>query len=262
MGAKSESRKAFLHKHPLCCFCGGVRKSEEVDHVPSRVLFKDRQWPEGFEFPSCIRCNRATRLDEQVVAMLALVNTGPTQLADSAEVKERMRAVAYNHPALLAEMQPTIAQLRDAGRKYGIKPGAGQTHSDLPLLSVRGPLVNTAINNFARKLACALFYHHTGSIAPSNAAIAVRWYSNLQIEHDEIPRELANLLVGLPTLQRANTNLNEQFFYRWVVSDTKAMTAFLAFFRQSFAILVFVNSSELNPGALENATILHPYAWA
>ena len=194
--------------------------------------------------------------------MLALVNTGPTQLADSAEVKERMRAVAYNHPALLAEMQPTIAQLRDAGRKYGIKPGAGQTHSDLPLLSVRGPLVNTAINNFARKLACALFYHHTGSIAPSNAAIAVRWYSNLQIEHDEIPRELANLLVGLPTLQRANTNLNEQFFYRWVVSDTKAMTAFLAFFRQSFAILVFVNSSELNPGALENATILHPYAWA
>ena len=194
--------------------------------------------------------------------MLALVNTGSSLPVNSTDVQERIRAVAHNHPALVEEMQPTISQLRAAARRYGINPDPGQTHSDLPLLSVRGPLVNGAIDNFARKLACALFYKHTESIVPANAAIAVRWYSNLQIEHDEIPRELADLLVGIPKLQRARTNLNEQFFYRWAASDTNAMTAFLAFFRQSLAILTFVNASSSNPEAPENARILHPYAWA
>jgi hypothetical protein len=105
-------------------------------------------------------------------------------------------------------------------------------------------------------------YKHTGNIAPPEAAIAVRWYSNLQIQNDEIPRELAGVLVGLPTLQRAGTSLNDQFFYRWAVADTQAMGAFLAFFRHSFAILVFVNASKDPSGIPDGATLLHPYAWA
>lgn len=261
MRAKANRRREFFMRHPFCCFCGGSRASEETDHVPSRVLFRNRQWPEGFEFPACALCNRATALDEQVVAMLAFVCNSAAGQATPVEVEERIRGVANNHPAVLKEMEPTIAQLRGAARRYGIQPQIGRTHADLPLLSVRGPLVNAAIDNFARKLACALFYKHAERIVPSRALIAVRWYSNLQIESDQLPRELADLLVGLPRLQRASTNLQDQFFYRWAVTDTKAMAAFLCFFRQSFAILAFVNASEIEPGVPEKAHVLRPYAW-
>lgn len=223
MGAKASRRQAFLAQHPRCCFCGGAAPSEEVDHVPSRVLFKERKWPEGFEFPACTQCNRATALDEQVVAMLALVTASSSDPSLTAEVQARMQAIANNLPELFSEMQPTVAQLRGAARKYGLRPAQGETHRDLPLLSVRGPLVNGAINSFARKLACALFYKHTASIAPSEAPIAVRWYTNLQINNDEIPRELAELLVNFPTLVRAGTSLHDQFFYRWALSDTRSM---------------------------------------
>ncbi|WP_343623490.1 hypothetical protein, partial [Roseateles puraquae] len=116
--------------------------------------------------------------------------------------------------------------------------------------------------SFARKLACALFYKHTASIAPSEAPIAVRWYTNLQINNDEIPRELAELLVNFPTLVRAGTSLHDQFFYRWALSDTRSMAVFLAFFRESFALLTFINTSLLEPGVPESAHIVRPYKWA
>lgn len=262
MGAKSKRRKAFLAQHPLCCFCGGSSPSEEIDHVPSRVLFKDRQWPEGYEFPACSRCNRATALDEQVVAMLSLVSTSTADPSLATLAQERMQAVANNLPAVFKEMRPTTSQLREAGRKYGIRPAPGQALRDLPLLSVRGPLVNAAITNFGRKLACALFYNHTGAVAPPDADIAVRWYSNLQLMNDEIPQELAGLLVNFPELRRAKSDLQDQFLYRWAVSDTGRMYVFLAMFREAFAILAFVNASEANRGTPEGATVLRPNAWA
>ena len=76
----------------------------------------------------------------------------------------------------------------------------------------------------------------------------MKWYSNIQIENEEIPRELAPILAGFPKLERARTNLEDQFFYRWALADTRAVAGFLAFFRRSFAILLieYVNMM-LNP---------------
>ena len=261
MGTKAKRREEFFKLNPKCCFCGGVRQAKEIDHVPSRVLFKNRQWPEGFEFPACSKCNRASALDEQVVAMLALVTANTPDSSMDAEIKARLQAIANNLPKLFLEMTPSASQLRQTARKYGLQPTPGQTHFDLPLLSVRGPLVNGSINSFARKLACALFYKHTGSIAPTQTPIAVRWYSNIQIDNDEIPRELASVLVNFPTLKRAGTSLQDQFFYRWGVSDTLSMAVFLAFFRESFAILMFVNTSKLEPGVSDAAHVVYPHEW-
>lgn len=194
--------------------------------------------------------------------MLSFVTAGAADPSLATLVEERMQAVANNLPAVFHEMQPTASQLREAGRKYGIRPASGQLLRELPLLSGRGPLVNAAIANVGRKLACALYYRHTNTIVPSNAEIAIRWYSNLQISNDEIPRELGDLLKNFPTLRRANTNLQAQFYYRWAVSDTAKMYAFLALFREAFAVLAFVNASEQNRGTPDGANVLRPYAWA
>ena len=152
MGAKSIRKRKFLLEHPLCCFCGGTAASAEPDHVPSRVFFESRQWPEGFEFPACVKCNRATRHDEQVVAMLSWIYPDATTEAGKAEVQERIRAVAHNYPAILEEMKPTVRELRNAVKKYDLKLTPGQSVADLPLLMANGPLINAAVENFARKL--------------------------------------------------------------------------------------------------------------
>jgi hypothetical protein len=262
VGAKARRKKEFLAEHLYCCFCGGTRLAEEPDHVPPRVLFDGRRWPEGFEFPACVRCNRATRHDEQIVAMLVRLYPDATTPAGMAEVDERFRAVAHNYPEVLAEMRPTAEQIQSAVEKYKIQLEAGQSIADLPVLSVKGPIVNRAIENFARKLFCALFYKHLGTALPSEGGIAVTWYSNIQIFNEEIPRSIADVLVGFPdTIERARTNLGNQFFYRWGINPNKEAAGFLAFFREAFALIGYLmidaDRFTLRPGV----NILRPYQW-
>lgn len=261
MGAKARHKKDFLAQHPLCCFCGGKTPSAELDQVPSRVFFDSRHWPEGFEFPACAMCNRVTRHDEQIVAMLSRIYPDATTPEGKVEIRERLRAVGHNYLKVLEEMKPTVRQLRNAARKYGAQPAPGQSHTDLPMLSVRGPLINGTVENFARKLFCALYYKHAGTILPSEGGIAVKWYSNIQIENEEIPRELAPVLPGFSKLERARTTLDDQFFYRWGLTDTRSVASFLAFFRRSFAILGYVNVNARNFGLPDGARIVQPYTW-
>jgi len=191
--------------------------------------------------------------------MLSWIYPDPSTEKGKAEVYERIRAVAHNYPAVLEEMRPSARQLRDAVKKYGVKRRPGQSLSELPVLSAKGPLVNAAVENFSRKLFCALYYKHTGQILPTSGGVAVRWYSNVQIERDEIPRSLAPVLAGFPKLQRSRTNLDDQFFYRWGVADTKAVAAFLAFFRRSFAIIGYVNRDASDFKLPAGARIVRPF---
>lgn len=259
MGSKTQRKKIFLSNHPICCFCGGETQATEPDHIPSRVLFDNRQWPEGHEFPSCVRCNRETRHDEQVVAMLSRAYPDANTPEGKKETQERIRAVAHNYPEILIELQPTIRQKRNAAKKYSIEIPSGMSSADIPALSLNGPLVNKAVTNFGRKLFLALYYKHTGEILRKNSGIALFWFSNLQIENEELPRELASLVSNLPTLERCRTNLYDQFFYRYVISDCGNQSVFIAFFRQSFAILGHVNKDSADFKLPEEATILGPF---
>ena len=144
---------------------------------------------------------------------------------------------------------------------YGFKKAPGASYAELPILNADGPLVKTAIWNFARKVFCALYYKHSGIILPSSGAMAVHWFTNLKIENDEIPRSLSNLLSGFPRLKRARTNLDDQFFYRWCVFEAKEQAVFLAFFRQSFAILGHLNQSAENFNVPEGIQILRPLSY-
>lgn len=241
MGSKRNRSTKFLAEHPLCCFCGGNTPAQEIDHIPSRVLFDNREWPEGYTFPACIPCNRASRHDEQIVAMLSRIFPDQKNESSANEIDKRIKAVANNYPGLLEEMQPTVRQIRDGIKKYGIKKPPGMSTTDMPLLHIGGPLVNSAVEQFGRKLSLALYYKHTGKILPSEGGVAIRWYSNLQIENEEIPRQLADVVHNFPKLERCKTSLHDQFFYRYGITDTQRLAVFLAFFRGSFAILGYIN---------------------
>lgn len=256
MGSK---RTKFLTEHPLCCFCGGNTPAQEIDHIPSRVLFDNRGWPEGYEFPACIPCNRASRHDEQIVAMLSRIFPNAKNDSNANEFDKLLKAVANNYPGLLEEMQPSVRQIRDGIKKYGINKPPGMSTADMPLLHIGGPMVNSAVEQFGRKLFLALYYKHTGKILPSEGGVAIRWYSNLQIENEEIPRQLAEVVRDSPTLTRCKTSLSDQFFYRHGSTGTQKLAVFLAFFRGSFAMLGYINRDATAFNLPPEAKILSPF---
>jgi len=249
----------FLKQHPICCFCGGGTASVEPDHVPARAFFRDRHWPVGYEFPACVPCNRATRRDEQAVAMLSRIYSDASTEAERNAQTKLMGEVHRNHPDLYREMKPSEEQLSAAARKYGLKMPTGMPSTALPVLSVAGPLINEAVEQFSRKLFCALFYKHTGQILCQTGGIAMRWFTNLQINADEIDRGIASVTPFGPKLERNAATLDDQFFYRYGVTDTKRMGAFLAFFRQSFAILGVATQEPESLPKLKNGTLLRPF---
>lgn len=259
MGQKSQKREAFLRLHPNCCFCGGRTPAEEVDHVPSRATFRSRHWPEGYEFPACVSCNRNTRYDELVVAMLARIYPDARTDAERAEVHELMRSIAHNLPGVLQEMQPTARQLRNASARYGLERPEGGTYADIPALSVSGPLINNAVINVGRKLFCALFYKHTGTTLSAQGGIGIRWYTNLQIEDGQIPEELAQILPLFPRIERSRQDLQDQFFYGCGTTPNLDQAAFLAFFRQSFGIVGYVHQSKSEIPTSDHVTVVSPF---
>lgn len=129
----------------------------------------------------------------------------------------------------------------------------------MPLLNISGPLVSNTVKNFGRKLFLALYYKHANEILPKTSGIALRYFSNLKIENGALPQELANYLSNLPELKRCNTNLHDQFFYRYVFLDTGNLSVFVAFFRQSFAILGVINKCSAEFELPEGSTIFAPF---
>jgi hypothetical protein len=175
--------------------------------------------------------------DEQAVALLSRIYPDSTTECGKAETLKLMGDVRRNHPGLLDEMRPSDRQLRNAQTKYGLEPPAGKSLSALPILNVKGPLVNAAIKQFSRKLFCALFYKHAGDIVCASGGIGMRWFANVQISADD------------------------QFFYRWGITETKRMGAFIAFFRESFAIFGVVHQDSDQIDAPESSQVIKPYKW-
>lgn len=260
MNQKKLRRMRFLAQYPICCFCGGARATEEIDHVPSRAIFNGRQWPEGFEFPACARCNHATQDDELVVAMLSRLYPDPSTDEEKRRSYALMRGIAERMPEVFVEMKPDLRSLRDAAKKYGLVPEEGETLASLPVLKVSGPLVNQAIGNFSRKLLCALHFKHTGNIVSKTDAMAFKWYSNLQLATEAIPEMLTKLLNRTVEVRRAKTSLDDQFKYFYAVTESNRMSAFLIFFHESFAILGMVNTNA-DAEVPEGAKVLRPYDW-
>jgi len=240
MGDKARRRREFLARHPVCCFCGGTTPATTTDHVPSRQLFDKRQWPEGNEFPACEPCNRATKDEEQVVAMLARIYPDALTQEGQHEAQQIMEAVGRNYPGVLIEMRLSARKVREFLKKRGIEKDPKLSTRDYPFLNVSGPLVNHCVAVFAIKLLCALHYKHMQAIVPLAGGVVFRWYSNIQALDGDIPDDLLPMLGSQPKLVRCTTTLNDQFSYRYATGPDMKASAFFVTFRESFAIAGFV----------------------
>ncbi len=243
MGKASAKRKQFLSQHPLCCFCGGETPSAEEDHVPSRAFFTNRQWPEGYVFPACVNCNRVTRNAEAVLTLIVRLTLNSDDPVHEATLRRYAATVERNNPGLVPSMIMSARQRRNFLTTHNIALPPNTAKAEAPLLSLGHPVIDRSIRLFGRKMMLALHYFHLGQPLSADGCIVLRWYTNLEFLLGRLPEQVSQALGGTPKIVRANTSLQEQFYYFYAITECALASAYLIVFRNSFAILGFVYSN-------------------
>jgi hypothetical protein len=226
-------RSPFLELHPFCCFCGGRTAATTEDHQPARAFFDGRHWPEGYNFPSCVRCNDVSRKHENVFAVLVRMGPGfDGSKLQEAEFRKYLDAASNNFPNLIHKM--TTNEKRGFYRSEGLKLAPGQTFYELPMAGVNAQLVTDAAYVILTKLFCALHYKHAGSILPAEGRIFIRWITNGYIHRGVGFAEFVELLKSRPKLVRSKIDLTKQFDYVYLADPDGSFSAFFCFFRTFF----------------------------
>lgn len=236
MGQKRQRLLKFLAEHPLCCLCGGGILATTHDHIPPRSVFSSRKWPEGYEFPACFACNNGSAEEDSVIALFSRFNPGRERTEeDRAEWLLQLRAFNERFPGEAQKTLLTANQKRRYLEKMKIAKPEGVAYGELPLIQLT-PFVRDRIDRFSRKMTLAFHYKHTRKIVPADAWLMTRFWTNLHRVVNEIPQELFDLMPLSVKLRRDNRVLDDQFSYRFAVSDDGTIGAYMSAFRKTFLV--------------------------
>lgn len=239
MGEASRKRGFFWNaaKEKFCIYCAGMAEATQVDHMPPRALFTDKQRPKGLEFPTCAVCNKNSAKSEQVIALFSRLLSMPGDRTDDAYTDRLWMSIGRNHPDLLTELLPNKRQILAGMSLLSKLPGAAG------VMNAGGPILNRAMQEFGAKLGLALHYHETGRIVPPHGAVFVRWYSNVDLVEGKIPDAVTNIH-GVPyTLRQGKKHVEPQFTYSIKCIDDRSKSLSYCTFRLSFAIVVAVEEA-------------------
>jgi hypothetical protein len=241
MGSAKRKSTKFFNQHPLCCFCGGGSLATTIDHVPNRAFFIKRDWPLGYEFPACAKCQKSTRTSE--LACAAIARSWPTaDHADAREVVALYHGLAANDaaafrefvgPERLTSLQlPTAVQFRL------------QTADGDPVMNL-GPLMHAHLDDYIGKIVKALYYKHFAKIIVPTAAVVFTLASNADIGTERERRINSMHFTGVPTLVRCSNSrsgrpLSEQFEYTYLHDGLTGDSVFKIRLHQSFIIAAAV----------------------
>ncbi|MBS0235341.1 MAG: hypothetical protein JSR99_17875 [Proteobacteria bacterium] len=231
MGAEMD-KKRFLRENPLCCFCGGLVKSEEPDHQPAKIVFVKKERPEGLELPSCRRCNRLTSIDDCILSFVAQMAGSLRQQVTGVDIsfKKAFQTLQTNRGELLERMQKT--------GKWTLHQGKIQR-----ALDYNQPEINEGLCRIAAKLALGTYYIETGKIARPGTHIETAWGHNQRGNAVEL---VNNLLGQLPKFYELNQgkkwNTSDSFFLRHLVKTDEVYIA--AIFHQSVALIAYFKEGE------------------
>lgn len=240
MGASKRRRAAFFKANPMCIFCGGAVQAETIEHCPPRAMFQNREWPVGFEFPACHQCNAGTANDDLLIALLARMDPLTDRGNEDGSLAGLMKNANKQFPSMFNNMMYTASAARRVNRKYGIVPSPGQTHQEAGGIRVTDEM-DRAVQTLAAKLAKGVFYQATGSIFPSDGRLILNWFTNVEaLKNGKYPVfEILRGLVGIaPPVLRSRKLLNDQFEYKYSLSEEGNLFVLQAKFAHAFGLVV------------------------
>lgn len=241
MGAASRHRKKFLAKHSQCIFCGGHAPATTIEHCPPRAMFQYREWPEGFEFPSCDLCNHGTDDHDLLVAVFARMNPFEERGNADGRLEGLMLMANKQFPSLLQRMLPSANEARQHNRRIGINPAPGQTHQETGVIKVTDEF-HQAVCALAKKLAKGVFYRDSGIIFPEHGCLLLNWFTNADLIRDgkyvifDILKEISG---DAPPTVRSRKYLGDQFECKFSLASEKNIFILQARFGGAFGFVVF-----------------------
>lgn len=238
------SRKQFLSIHPRCVYCG--EPATTTDHCPPRCFFKQRQWPETFEFPACHECNQEARLDEQALAVLIRMRLGDNKdKSELEELKRLINGVKNNQKELINEWESTTTSIKKNIFKEAFGPRLGYLFWHYGYGAINeGPLTNEIINRFMVKLGKSLYYKHINNIFEGDI-YAAHINAILEKEHDRITDKILSFLPELEIPQRNNRSFKDEFQYRYSYNEIDGIFGSCIYFNPQFIFNIFALSPQI-----------------
>lgn len=238
---------AFFRQHPVCIFCGGRAPATTKEHCPPRALFQNKEWPEGFVFPACERCNHGTNQYDVVAAFLARLDPFSNDGDRDGRLIGLFRNAHQQHPRLVKQMMDVSpVQARHSARKYGIPRPKGHTFADMGIVRVTDEMTE-AVKTLARKLAKALFYVERKVVFPTSGAIQFTWFSNVDLF---LPQgsPILNSFSGIETKKvpvvRNGQDLSPQFDCHVTVNEVDDLMLVKAIFGKAFGFVTIASATE------------------
>jgi hypothetical protein len=158
--------RQIFERFPQCIHCAGLNVADTIDHVPPRMMFRDKQDRLALSFPvvNVATKRRSTRSSWHPCWPACLrMRARPTFQSFSAR----------SFLGFLAEMK-----ISRAGQKLAL--GRELATTGAKALKTNGPLVSKPMHAFAAKLGFAVFFESVGSPIPEGGAVQSRWFYNLQ----------------------------------------------------------------------------------
>lgn len=207
-------------------------------------MFQDRQWPEGFEFPACDKCNSGSSDHDLVAAMLARMDAFRNQGNRDGRSVGLMKLVNKQFPSLLERMLARATEARRSNRELGLRPEFGRTHQETGVVKVTDEM-HQAVCVLAKKLSKGVFYRESSKPFPDDGCLLLNWFTNADFLRDGkyIVFDLLKHLNGdAPALKRGGKYLNDQFEYKLSISPDKDILVLQAMFSTAFGFVVFGSS--------------------
>lgn len=104
------------------------------------------------------------------------------------------------------------------------------------LLKIDSPEVKQVFYDFGIKLTKALHYKHTGKIIPIEGGIDVLLRTTAQVAKGAIPKSVFQALNKEPRISRGKRNYENQFIYRYQVSEDGTLGMYLIQLRALFFV--------------------------
>lgn len=240
MGEKKNKTQKFLKLHPKCIFCGGTVDAASIEHCPPRSLFQNRNAPEGFEFPACLSCNNDTSDDDLIVSVITRM-CSPKFGDSDGKLIGLMKRLNKQIPNFYKKFLPNPIEARKNNRELGITPKSGMTHQEMGVVNVTNEM-RSAIEIFSNKLAKSILYHHEKLILSKENCLALNWFTNANVIKDggTIVFDILKSIEGqAPILARSKTHLNDQFQYKFSISEDKELFLIQAMFGEAFGLAIF-----------------------
>ncbi|GAA0296192.1 hypothetical protein GCM10009087_02420 [Sphingomonas oligophenolica] len=215
--------------------------------MPSRECFRDRIAPEGFAFGACKRCNNSAGQWEQAVALTLLLADHSDALPSGKQFEKLVTGVANNNPELMPKILKGPKAARHHFRAKGLWLSPGTTFAETTILELPAEM-RAAFKLFARRLTCAIFYKEVGYPLPLDWIMAVAWSPWSEPATHKAADVSNNLFPEYVLTGRRNTNIGEQFRYRWGFHPEGNLFGFAAQFSKAYLIFGCAVAPSLHKG--------------